>query len=273
MRVAVRFTLATIVAATIAVFTSGYAQAQEAPAAREQMTVLRKGNSPSPPTAKQLDDAATPIVDLEAPTAPAAEGSDRYRKNGRYDNRSTVMRDVHPGVAAYMRTNPYGDIADMPTGESDLIVEGDVTDSAAFLSNDKGAVYSEFTVRVTDVLKAAPDVSVRPADAIATERWGGRVRYPDGRVVRYGITGYGSPKVGRKYVFLLANISAGTFEILTGYELLGNTVRALDGSRINYGGLGRWSCDKHNDQDYQAFMTELAEAIKNPPPPRRIFNP
>src|SRR5260370_41165602 len=94
-------------------------------------------------------------------------------------------------------------ISDYPTDISDLVVEGKVTGAAPFLSNDKGDVYSEFTVHITDVLKVAPDLAVKRGDSIVTQRSGGRVKYPDGRIVRYGFVGQGSPIKGNKYLFFL----------------------------------------------------------------------
>jgi hypothetical protein len=153
-------------------------------------------------TAKELDDAATPVVDLIS-SYTAAVTTDRWLKNNRYDNQGMVESEIDPR-AAYVEREPPGDISDIPTDKSDLIVEGTVTDSAAFLSNDKGAVYSELTVHVSDVLKATPDLNVKNGDSVVTERFGGRVRYPNGQIVRYRIVGQGSPEKGKTYLFFLS---------------------------------------------------------------------
>jgi hypothetical protein len=216
--------------------------------------------TPSQPTAKELDDSATPIVDFNSADAVS---NDRASKNRRYDGRGLVKSEPDTRVTE-VSTEWQGDISDLPTDKSDLIVEGKVTDSAAFLSNDKGAVYSEFTVRVADVVKAAPGLTVNVGDSIVTERSGGRVRYPDGRVVRYGLGGQGSPMKEKKYLFFLSKSEQGNYRILTAYELKGKKVSALDGSRINRRGLGSWGFDKHNDEDYQSFREAVGQAIKNP---------
>lgn len=211
--------------------------------------------------ARELDDAATPVVGLIS-SYTAAVSSDRLLKNSRYDNEGIIESEIHPKAAAVVR-EPPGDITDIPTDKSDLIVEGTVTDSAAFLSNDKGAVYSEITVRVSDVLKGTADLNVRNGDSIVMERFGGRVKYPNGQIVRYGLLGQGSPVKGRKYLFFLSRAEQGNYNILTAYELQGNKVQALDGARVNLG-LGEWVFDKHNDEDYQAFRKALEQALKNP---------
>lgn len=237
---------------------------------RRQTATGNEVNSQS--TAKELDDAATPVVDLLS-SYTAAVSSDRLLKNSRYDNQGIVKSEIDPSVANVVR-EPLEDISDIPADKSDLIVEGRVTDSAAFLSNDKGAVYSELTVHVSDVLKDTSGLNVRNGDSIVTERFGGRVKYPNGQIVRYGVVGQGSPAKGRKYVFFLCRAEQGNYNILTAYELQGNKVQALDGARVNLG-RGDWVFDKHNDEDYQAFRKKMEEAVKNPPSgkQKRRFNP
>ena len=223
-------------------------------------------------TARELDDAATPVVDLQS-SSTAAVSTDRLSKNRRYDNEGIVKSEIDPGIANVVR-EPLEDISDLPTDKSDLIVEGRVTNSAAFLSSDKGAVYSEFTVQVSDVLKDTSGLNVRTGDSIVTERFGGRVKYPNGQIVRYGIVGQGSPAKGRNYLFFLSRAEQANFNLVTAYELQDNKVQALDGARVNLG-VGNWVFDKHNDEDYQAFRKAVEQAAKNPPSgnQKRRFNP
>src|SRR6185295_14654072 len=129
--------------------TKGTQSKQEAAKAVEQN--LTGNEAKSRQTAKELDDAATPIVDLNS-SYTAVDSTDRWFKNNRYDNKGIVKSEIEPDVA-YVIREPVENISDIPADQSDLIVEGTVTDSAAFLSNDKGAVYSEITVHVSDVLK------------------------------------------------------------------------------------------------------------------------
>jgi hypothetical protein len=222
--------------------------------------------------ARERDDAATPVVDLIS-SYTADVSTDRWFKNNRYDNEGMVKSEIDPGIANVIR-QPLENISDLPADKSDLIVEGTVTDSAAFLSNDKGAVYSEITVRVSDVLKDTSDLIVRNGDSIVTERFGGRVKYPNGQIVRYGFVGQGSPAKGKNYLFFLSRAEQGNYNILTAYELQGGKVQALDGARVNLG-IGNWVFDKHNDEDYQAFRKATEQALKNPPSrnQKRRFNP
>jgi hypothetical protein len=141
---------------------------------------------------------------------------------------------------------------------SDLIVEGEVKDANAFLSDDGTGVYSEFTISVSDVIKSpAP---VQKHDVITAERFGGRVRFPSGELVRYRIVGHGSPSKGGKYLFFLKQMADGEYRILTAYEMRGNKIVALDGSRTNVGGRGDSPNDKHTGKDAQEFKKEVRAA-------------
>jgi hypothetical protein len=222
--------------------------------------------------AKELDDAATPVVELVSSDTTVV-GTDRLLKNSRYDNEGIVKSEVDSSIANVVR-EPLEHISDLPADKSDLVVEGTVTGSAAFLSNDKGAVYSEITVHVSDVLKDSSNLNVKIGDSILTERFGGRVKYPNGQIVRYGIVGQGFPAKGRKYLFFLSRAGEGNYNLLTAYELQGNKVQALDGARVNLG-RGKWAFDKHNHEDYQAFRKATEQAIQNAPAgiQKRRFNP
>lgn len=221
-------------------------------------TPISRGASTTPRTERLIDEAATPIVDLDTSLEPSRDNV-RALKSKRYDHQHRIFNSLPAGAGNVMLPPPSADIADIPASASDLIVEGVVTGSAAFLSNDRQSVYSEFTVRVTDVLMSRQGGAVRLGDVLTTERLGGRVRYPDGRIVRYELPGYGSPIIGVKYLLFLSDADAGNYRVLTGYEVHGHTVRPLDGARISY--RGAWSCDRHNGQAYEELRTEVAHAI------------
>lgn len=256
------------------VFT-GQAQTQ-----REKLeaNVLRKAESKDKPPKdkqlmeKELDDAATPIVDYDAPNK-VPLSKDRVAKSARYDGRRLTA--ISPRFkSAESTTFPefFRGMPDLPVGESDLIVEGEVTESAAYLSNDSGVVYSEFTIRVTDVVKTSFGINVNKNDLIITQRLGGRVRYSDGRITRYNIHGQGSPMKGKKYLLFLTRGELGNYNILTGYELRGRKVFPLDGSHLTRHPEIKWSFDRHKGVDYQDFQNEVIKA-KNNPSNRRAVGP
>jgi hypothetical protein len=210
------------------------------------------------PTDKELDDAAAPIVDLtQLPNTPADEK--RKQKNKRFDNALPESIETNP-TSEETNIASEGLVSDMPTDLSDLIVEGQVKESAAFLSEDKTGIYSEFTVQVSDVIKSSSPVN--KGDLITTERFGGRVRFPSGQIARYRVAGQGAPAKGGKYLFFLKRMADGDYRILTAYEMRGNKVLALDGPRSNVNGKGSSQFDKHNGKDAQEFRKEVSAAAQ-----------
>lgn len=230
--------------------------------------VLKRGEqagrpAASQPTDKEIDDASTPVVDFAgAAGAPVPDkDSPRGRKNARYNKAGFVIADPTNVGEMIMYNDPRAGLTDLPVGDSDLIVEGRVLSAEAFLSDDKSAVYSEFSVRVSRVLKSAPSLSVAAGGTLVAERLGGRVRYPSGKIVRYRVAGEGSPTEGGEYLFFLKRSAEGNYAIVTAYGLRGNTVFALDGARILLRGESIF--DKHNGKDRGAFIEEVNRAILN----------
>lgn len=252
--------VAGISAAAFLVASRGEAQSQPN-SNRIEAKVLRKGNSSdSGLSKKELDDAATPIVDYDAPKSTDDE---RIAKNARYDGRGGFSAIASTFKSPESTIFPHG-MLDLPIAESDLIVEGDVTDSAAYLSNDKGSVYSEFTVRITDVLKINDGIKVGKNDAIITERYGARVRYSDGRITRFTVLGHGSPMKAKKYLLFLTKGELGNYRILTGYESRGNKVFPLDGPQLTRQPESASVFDKHSGKDYKRFKDEVEKAKNDP---------
>src|SRR6185369_6324781 len=164
--------------------------------------------------AKAIDDAATPTVDFDIDNT-ADLSNERRIKNARHDNGRMVIKDAHPSVAEVVDESEWAmGLSDLPAERSDLIVEGTVTDAKAFLSNEKTGVYSEFTIRISAILKASDQVRVNPSDTVVVQRIGGKVKYKSGRVIRYRIEGQGSPSQGQPYIFFLSRTAEGDFKLL-----------------------------------------------------------
>ncbi len=209
------------------------------------------------------DDTATPIVDFYDSNANQKMEADRLSKNARYDNSGFVLTDPHPNAGEVIRHEEDSNGSDMPIEKSSIIIEGQVKDSKAFLSNDKSGIYSEFTISVSKVLKNSYDNSVKPNETVIAERFGGRVRYPSGKIIRYKVSGKGSPSLNSKYLFFLAGTQEDNYKILTAYELKDNKVFALDGSRTFPRKNSKLIYDKHNGKEYKNFINEVDQAIEN----------
>lgn len=221
------------------------------------------GQVPFGPAAKQIDDAATPIVDFDnAARVDRLEKNARKLKSARYDKSSSVNQSPRPDVKEVIGEPEWrSGYSDLPATKSDVIVEAVVADSNAFLSEDKSAVYSEFTILVSKILKVAPGLTVNFGDKLVTERFGGKVRYPSGQVIRWRIALQGIPIVGKRYLFFLAKADQDTYKLLTAYEIHDNKIFALDGSRTEPRQQGGSIFDKHNGKDLSTFMEEVEKAV------------
>src|SRR5687767_3670517 len=212
------------------------------------------GPSLAQQTTVQERDAKLPVVYYDAPESTDKEKLEKRRKKGLKYDKANLPVNPSPEVrtTTFVSHWFYG-MPSLPTLQSDAIVLGEVADANAFLSPDKTGVYSEYTIRVDQVLKA-DDTTVVPSQTIAAQRPGGRVRQPSGLVQSYKVSNQGVPRIRGKYVLFLKRVQD-DFLILTGYELRENNVKPLDKAGLfnNYTGM-----------DVQSFMAELQQAIISP---------
>lgn len=175
---------------------------------------------------QQSTDNPYPVVDfLSGNSVQREKDSKRRAKGKRYDNWAVQKEGWKDGIVNHINDWEVG-LPALPAGESDIIITGTVLDAQAYLSSDNTGVYSEFNVKVDEVLKDATS-SVSSGSSIAVERQGGRVRYPSGDIVTYLISGQGAPRVNKRYVLFLKREEE-NLSILTGYELQGGKAHPLD---------------------------------------------
>lgn len=175
-----------------------------------------------------------PVADHEAPEpADPGQRAKRRKRSERHDDSMLGVKGVLNAPPDYgaevVLTNHWEvHLPRLPAGQSDVVLIGQTLDANAHLSADKNGVYSEFTVRVEDILKNATASPLSPGDQITAEREGGRVRYPSGRVGWFRIRMQSMPTVNSRYVFFLKQVDPDSFSIVTGYELRDGLIYALD---------------------------------------------
>jgi hypothetical protein len=157
----------------------------------------------------------------------------------------------------------------LPTHISDAVIIGNVTSARAYVSEDKTGVYSEFTVRVSDVLKSPSARTLVAGTEVEALRPGGGVRFPSGQVRKFLIGGRGLPQIGGRYVFFLKYDNlAQAFYIVTGYRLSDGKVSPLDG-------LPKYASEHHQFASYgryvnvdeAVFLEDVRRAVIDPPKP------
>jgi hypothetical protein len=183
-----------------------------------------------------------PLADYDSPESSDSQERDKRKaRNHRYDlssdvkgadiNRFTIKEDG-PDISIPLSVSHPKTEPGIPAAESQAIALGEVISAHAYLSNDKTSVYSEFTVRVADVLKNENTWSLYPGAQIEVERSGGRLRFPSGKVLLRGAPyGKNMPRLGQRYLFFLKQNDEGhSYSIITAYELRSGSVYPLDRS-------------------------------------------
>ena len=151
----------------------------------------------------------------------------------------------------------------IPIVQSDAVIIGEITGAQAFLSEDKTAIYSEFKVRIEEVLKDGSPASLTHDSEIVAERSGGAVRFASGKITRVGFEGKPLPRIGRKYLLFLKYSAEGQdFILITAYELRAGQVYPLDGLTLE--GKALWPYEayqKYKGADEASFLNEVRQAI------------
>ena len=178
------------------------------------------------------DQSSWPLTDYSVPKS--ADPEMRARRENRGKKYDKSMFRVHPRDPAEntVRTqsfDPYATLPALPVTQSSAVVIGEVIAAQAYLSNDQTGVYSEFNIRLDDVLKSVGSHVLAIGCQIDLEREGGRVKFPSGRVHWYSVDKENMPRVGRRYLFFLTRDgNEQIFHVLTAYELRGAKVFPLD---------------------------------------------
>lgn len=237
---------------------------------------LRSQEGKNPTPGRQMEESAhlrkLPVVDYESPEpADLEQRAKRRAKSKTYNSKAVWRRDrtLNVDLAAIRNEWDLGLESNLPASQSSAVVVGRVVEAAAHLSEDRSTVYSEFMVRVEEVLKNDGAEPVTSGVEVITERLGGRVRVPSGRVGSFYVSGQGVPEAGKRYLFFLgynwreaANMEVGdtserSRHILTGYELRGGKVFPLDVS-------GAKNFTEHGGKDEAAFLDEVRRLVGGP---------
>jgi len=184
------------------------------------------------------------------------DSSLRYRANKRYDNENWVFKKIRPGTGGVSRIDENEPPPLFPSSESDLIVVAEVISSEAFLSNDLGGVYTEYELRIRDILK--DDGSSRADKTLKADREGGVVIYPGGERVLYQNDNRELYKVGSKYLlFLKKEGESPNHRSITSYEIVGEKILQVESGR---------SFDEFKDLSKSALVEMIRSQSRFPKP-------
>lgn len=175
----------------------------------------------------------------------------RSNRNNLRNSRDLLAREDAYFYSRISGANPYTSI---PINESDLVLVGKVVDSQPYFASNNGSIYSEFSVSIEQILKNSGSRRLTYGDLVIAEREGGAITLPNGRTIRYLVSGIGAlPDEGNRYVlFLKQNSDDVDYSILVGYEIGTEGIISLsqDGTR-------------HSGKTEFAFIDEIEEAIES----------
>jgi hypothetical protein len=209
---------------------------------------------------KNTDEYLGPIVDYDldyraAAVADPKERELREARGRRYNQRAPDPLGDLPSNWVGFATGAdwYIGVPALPLAQSDAVIVGEVAASEAHISNDRTGVYSEFSIRVDEVLKNHLDTPLSVGDVTVGEREGGIVRFQGGRLFEYMVYHQGMPRSGRKYLFFLSgNKQGGDYSIITAYEFRGGEVIPLDDSS---------AFASYKGSEEQVFLNRVRAAI------------
>ena len=211
----------------------------------------------------QHKEAVLPMVDYDkAESTDAHQRALRNARGKRHDGSLRVGEPYPEAGAKGILDSWMQEVPALPTDISNAIIIGGIGDARAYLSPDKTGVYTEYTAYVEQVLKQYAKAPICVDGVVDSQREGGRVRFPSGRVQSY-ITHYqGAPIIGRRYVlFLKRNEDSETFSLITGYELRDGRVYPLDGANLPPGATELEQFAAYKEVYPASFFRDLGAAM------------
>jgi hypothetical protein len=150
--------------------------------------------------------------------------------NGKSESADMIFIDY----VALAGPDPHG----IPASTSNAVVIATVLDGTCFISREHTHVYTDYRVRVDEILKQDDGARLTVGQQVVAARPGGAIHFPSGHVTKFYDVGHGLPAIGSQYVFFLWR-SIPTFpeyEILfaSGYELQNDHVFPLDDDNPEY---------------------------------------
>jgi hypothetical protein len=188
------------------------------------------GQTPVAPSAKPPLYSLGPITDYHA-ALPNSSDVLQFRRSERYNIPDSTLPELgEDGEVGLVELPPTHSKKDpMPFDANDAVVVGTVTAGQSYLSNDKRDIYSEFKVKLQEIIQNSDTVYLRTSDSIDIQRKGGGIRLPSGKVLTRSVLADSMPQIASRYLlFLKYDQSTGDYAVLNGYQLAGNEVYRLD---------------------------------------------
>jgi hypothetical protein len=228
--------------------TSGCTRTSELNKAEEDLKELGEGFLPEDVAyqRQELNVGQLPVGDYNA--LPSTNPRERLLREKRNKLRNiklgadTGVFDPKKFMITEQRESGYGGFSThalsepaIPAASSTTILIGEITNSQAFLSEDKVSIYSEFYINISEIFKNESSESLKVGNGITVWRGGGAVRMPSGKIIQKLFGGKPLPYIGGKYIFFLKyNAETEEYPLITAYEIRKGRIVPLDGIDINW---------------------------------------
>ncbi len=186
---------------------------------------------------------------------PAESSADQAYRQKREAHYATLYGDVFkdeiadPGAGGEVETTHLmiydyaGDISTLPARTSAAVVIGTVVGGKAFLTKDHKYVYSDYQIRVDQILKQDVAANITVGGQLVAYRPGGTIHFPSGHIRHFANLGQGHPIVGAQYLFFLGrpdlNIREYQMTLFATYELKNAIVYPLDDANGQFEGISQ----------------------------------
>ena len=215
-----------------------------------------------------------PVVDyLQADV----QSVDRRAKSRKYGLISVLDPNITDNSSVVIINEWEQSLTALPVEQSQVIVLGTVVGAHAYMSDNKQAVYSEFTIEIEKIFKNETGKHAGVNNTIFAERQGGIVRFPTGFEKWVFIEGQGMPALKKRYLFFLSYDSVGLepqksdLSILTAYEISDGRLFPLDSP----GGGSHPIATSYTGKPQESIFEDMDRSLKrkNKPAPKMVVQP
>jgi hypothetical protein len=175
----------------------------------------------------------------------------RLLREERYGKSPTLRSVRDPGLGGpaettdlifidYVVTGKPQEPRGIPGVSATAIVIGTVVSGRAFATEAHNYVYTDYRIRVDEILKQDPAANLAVGGEVVAAREGGAIHFPSGHITNYITQGHGLPGIGSQYIlFLQAIPDVSEYDIIfdAGYQLKDGRVYSLDDVNAEYDGL------------------------------------
>ncbi len=224
---------------------------------------LVSAQSPSKPSKH----SGSPIVgEFQGPQESAEDYKHRQTRERRYSASHAPGEIFDPGTLVNGKSQSTdltvidvaigrsSDPAGIPVSVSTAIVLATVVSGKCFVTADHSYVYTDYQLKIDDVLKPDPTANLSAGALVTGARPGGAVHFPSGHTTNVFLAGQGLPLVGSQYILFLwkAIPDLPEYEIMfaSGYEVKAGHVYPLDDTASQY-----------DNMSFPVFLSLVQKAI------------